>query len=367
MTTGHDELLRGLLRAAREHGATDIHFKPDAPAVMRVGGRIHPLSSGPLTPQDAHDLVRSLIDDHQYARLLQEKELDLSWELEPGSRYRVNCHFERGGWAASFRALQTRIPAYADLGLPPCLAEIAMKPRGLVLVTGPTGSGKTTTMAAMIGHINNHKQCTVVTIEDPIEYLHRDNLAYIRQREVGLDTRSFPEALRRALRQDPDVIVIGEMRDLDTISTALTAAETGHLVIATLHTNSAEATINRIIDVYPPSQQHQVRIQLAATIEAVIAQQLLPSADGRGVALAYELMLGVHAVRRLIREEKTYSVTTYLQSGKSQGMNSMDSSLAQLVRDGRVTYDEALARCQEPEEFRGMCGASAPAPAYGGA
>jgi twitching motility protein PilT len=352
MTGASSITLTSLLIRAVQLGASDLHIKPGSPPAVRIGGRIRLLEMESLSHEETQRLVTSMMTEEQANRLYQELELELGLAPEGLPRFRVNCHFERGGFSASFRALQTKIPTFENLGLPSSLAEIALKPRGLVLVTGATGSGKTTTLAAMVGHINAHRAATIVTIEDPIEYVHTDRQAFIRQREVGLDTRSFPEALRRVLRQDPDVIVIGELRDLETISTALTAAETGHLVIATLHTNSAEATINRIIDVYPPFQQRQVRIQLAATIEAVIAQQLIPRADGRGVALAYELMLGLFAIRRLVREEKTYSIATYMQSGKSQGMVTMDSTLVTLYRQGLISFEEAVAHAYEPEEFQ---------------
>ncbi len=344
--------LREILQQAVALEASDIHIKPDAPPAVRVAGRIRRLSETPLARSETEAMIRSVLNEVQATRFLKEWELDFSLDIPGLARYRANCHYDRGGWSLALRALRTRIPRIEELGLPPIVAELAVMPRGLILVTGPTGSGKTTSLAAMIRIINEHHAATIVTIEDPIEYLQSDVQAFIRQREIGLDTRSFPEALKRVLRQDPEVIIIGEMRDLETISTALTAAETGHLVIATLHTNSAEATINRIIDVYPPNQQHQIRIQLAATLQAVISQQLIPRADGTGVVLAFELLLGTYAVRRLIREEKTYSISTYIQSGKAHGMITMDFSLAHLYREGYISFEEATAHALDPEEFR---------------
>lgn len=352
MTEFTPEAFYQLLAKAVTTQATDVHVKTHSAPLVRINGKIQRVSEQILNYEDVKTVVQSLLTEEQFATLCLEKELDISISPFDNVRFRMNLHFERGNFSISLRLIKNVIPPLEQLGLPSNIANLANKPRGLVLVTGPTGSGKTTTMASMIDIINTNRACSIITIEDPIEYLHTDKLAFVRQREVGQDTHSFPEALRRVLRQDPDVIVIGEMRDLETISTALTAAETGHLVIATLHTNSAEATINRIIDVYPPSQQHQVRIQLASTIEAILCQQLIPKANGEGIALAYELLVGTFAIKKLIREEKTYSIATYLQSGKEHGMISMDACLANLFHQGLISFDDALARCIFPEEFR---------------
>ena len=281
----------------------------------------------------------------------RDLELDLSFDVQGLGRFRVNVHLQRGSVEAAFRLVPSRIPSLAELGLPPIAAELALKPNGLVLVTGPTGVGKTTTMAAMVDLINHERRHLIVVIEDPIEYVHTNHLSLIKQREVYSDTKSFATALVRVLRQDPNVIVVGEMRDLETISTALTAAETGHLVLATLHTPDAAQTVDRILDVFPPSRQEEVKIQFADCLQGVVSQQLLPRADGSGRVLACEVMVATPAVRNMIREHATEQLLTVLQTGAAYGMGTMDGCLKQLYDKGIISYETAISRVKNPAEF----------------
>ncbi len=281
-------------------------------------------------------------------------ELDFSYSLAKVSRFRVNVYRDKGTVAAAFRVIPARILSIRELGLPPILEELARKPRGLILVTGPTGSGKTTTLSAMVGQINNERSAHVITIEDPIEYLHTHKLSIVNQRELGADTKSFGNALRSALREDPDVILVGEMRDLDTISTAITCAETGHLVLATLHTNNAPQTVDRIVDVFPPEQQEQIRFMLSNNLEGVLCQQLLPRAGRPGRVCAMEVMIASPAIRNLIREAKAHQVTSVIQTSANLGMQTMDQSLRDLYQKGLISYDEALQRAMNPDELKTM-------------
>jgi len=343
--------IQELLIEAKEQQASDLHLTVHAPPMLRIDGALEPLDLPPLSAQDTLRLVYSILNDAQKQKFELNWELDLSIEMADVGRFRVNVHKQRGAVEAAFRVVNEEIRSIRQLGLPPVVEELARRDSGLVLVTGPTGSGKTTTLAAMISQVNEEQRCVVITIEDPIEYIHRNRRSIIKQREVTADTKSFVDALRHVLRQDPDVICIGEMRDLETIQTALTAAETGHLVLATIHTPDAVQTVDRIIDVFTPHQQQQVRIQLAATLQGIIAQQLLPVPGGRGRVVACEILVASVAVRKIIRSAKTEQLTTLIQTSYEAGMITMDKSLKNLYQQGLITYDHALSKCRFPEAF----------------
>ncbi len=359
-----------LVSLAVKLGASDIHFTAGKPPVFRINGVLYPLDdpvlreglgveedfNHPLTSEETRKLAQEITPPAQYARFEEEGELDFSFGIAGVARVRANFFKQRGSAALALRILSSRIPTFQELGLPEVVAYLARRPSGLVLVTGPTGSGKSTTLAAMIDLINREKRVHIITLEDPIEYLHRHQLSIVNQREVGQDTRSFARALRAALREDPDVIMVGEMRDLETIAIAITAAETGHLVLATLHTVSAAETVDRIVDVFSPGQQQQIRVQLANVIEGVISQQLLPRADGRGRLLALEIMVATPAIRNLIREGKTYQITTHLQTGGRRGMQTMDVALASLYRQGLIRREELLNRARDQELLHKLIG-----------
>lgn len=343
--------MRELFELAFQRKASDIHLTESTAPILRINGSLEPTTLAPLSRADTKRLVYSLLTDHQKAQFERDLELDISFDVRGLGRFRVNVHQQRGSVEAAFRLVPSRIPSLADLGLPPIVTELARRPNGLVLITGPTGVGKTTTMAAMVDLINHERRHHIVVIEDPIEYVHTNELSIIKQREVYSDTHSFANALTRVLRQDPNVIVVGEMRDLETISTALTAAETGHLVLATLHTPDASQTVDRILDVFPPHRQEEVKIQLADCLQGVVSQQLLPRKDGAGRVLAYEIMIGTPAVRNLIREHATEQILTTLQTGAAHGMCTMDGCLKQLYDKGIISYETALSRVKNPTEF----------------
>ncbi|MCD6420368.1 MAG: PilT/PilU family type 4a pilus ATPase [Synergistetes bacterium] len=324
-----------ILSIAAKRGASDVHIVVGLPPIFRIDGVLALMEGEPITPQNAKRLIFSVMDEKRRNKFLSEKELDFAYALTDELRFRVNLFFERGNVGAAFRIIPNRIRSIEELELPLVLKELAKKDRGLVLVTGPTGSGKNTTLAAMLDFINTNYSKRIVTIENPIEYLHRHKKSVITQREVGSDTDSFAEAIRRVLRQDPDVILIGEMRDLETISAAITAAETGHLVMSTLHTPDAPQSIDRIIDVFPPSQQHQIRMQLSVVLEGIIAQRLLPRVGG-GRIVATEVLVGTPAVRNLIREGKAEQLYSVIQTGARFGMHTMDQDLVRLYRSGRI-------------------------------
>jgi len=343
-----DELLLKTL----ELNASDLHITTGLPPVIRLHGELRALDYPKLLPNDTRELIYSIMTQEQRDVFERNWEYDFSYSIPGKGRFRVNVYYQRGSVAAAFRTIPAKVPTIEELRLPPVVQEFAMKPRGFVLVTGPTGSGKSTTLAALINIINETRSCHIITIEDPIEFLHPHKKSVINQREVGTDTRSFANALKYALRQDPDVILIGEMRDLETIQTALTAAETGHLVFATLHTVDAPQTIDRIIDVFPPHQQQQVRIQLAGCLQGIISQQLLPTADGKGRVVACEILVATAGIRNLIREGKTHQIYTAIQTGQKYGMQTLDMALADLVRRGWITYDTALEKCQDPQVLK---------------
>jgi twitching motility protein PilT len=340
--------------------ASDVHLSPGMPPALRVRGKITPLEDyPPLTPQQTREIVYAILNNDQRKRFENHQQLDFAYSIPGVARFRVNCYFQRGAISAAFRLIPAEIKSLEDLQLPGVLNEFTRKPRGLVLVTGPTGSGKTTTLAALIDMINREREEHILTIEDPIEFMHRHQRCIVNQREIGADAEDFALALKAALRQDPDVILVGEMRDLETISTALTAAETGHLVFATLHTQSTSQTVDRIIDVFPGEQQHQVRMQLSVALQGIVTQQLLPTADGVGRVCACEIMIPTPAIRNLIREGKTHQIYSAIQTSGSTGMQTMDAHLAQLVNQQKITRKLAEARAAVPEELRRMMGGSA--------
>jgi twitching motility protein PilT len=347
--------LHQLLKAMVEKGASDLHITTGSPPQLRIDGKLVPLKTNPLTPVETKQLCYSILTDAQKHRFEEETELDLSFGVKSLSRFRANVFLQRGAVAGAFRTIPFKILTFAELGLPPVVTELAKKPRGLVLVTGPTGSGKSTTLASIIDKVNTDRHEHIITIEDPIEYLHPHKNCLVNQREVGADTQSFKKALKYILRQDPDVVLIGEMRDLETIEAALVVSETGHLAFATLHTNSCVQTINRILDVFPPYQQPQVRAQLSFVLEGVLTQNLMPRSGGPGRVLAIEIMVPNPAIRNLIREDKVHQVYSQMQIGQTKfGMQTFNQSLASLVQRRLITVDEALGRSSDPDELKNM-------------
>ncbi|MFY9482747.1 MAG: type IV pilus twitching motility protein PilT [Tissierellaceae bacterium] len=337
--------LLDIVRIGTEKIASDIHVTVGRPITLRINGEVVSIDDYVLTPEDTRKMVREALSDSLWAQLEENGEIDSSYSLPGVGRYRINAFKQRGSYGMVLRIIPFVIPSMEALGLPKVVEELARLRRGMVLVTGPTGSGKSTTLATMVNQINHERNCHVLTLEDPIEYLHKHQEALVTQREVGSDTGSFANALRAALRQDPDVILVGEMRDLETISIALTAAETGHLVFSTLHTSGAAKTIDRIIDVFPPHQQHQVRVQLSSVIQGIISQQLLPKADGVGRVAAFEVMIATPAIRNLIREDKIHQIDTSIQTGASHKMQTMDNSLIELYRRGDITREVLMTNC----------------------
>lgn len=338
-----DELLKKMV----ELGGSDAHLKVGMPPGVRISGKIHPMGNTPLKPEHTRAIARALLDEEQWNKFSDTGDMDTSYSIPGIARFRVNILRQRGSISVVLRLIPVHIPSMKELGLPDICRNLAMKPRGIVLVTGPTGSGKSTTLASMIDLINSNEQGHILTMEDPIEFLHKDNKCYINQREVGTDTADFSEALRRALRQDPDVILIGEMRDLETISLAVTAAETGHLVLATLHTTSAVKTIDRIVNVFPAEQQNQIRLQLAGTLQGIISQILLPKIGGGRIA-AFEVLIATDAVRANIRENKVAQLPSIIQSGKQYGMLMLEDYLKWLISSKKITYEEALSKANSP-------------------
>jgi len=341
-----------LLKIMIEKGASDLHITTASPPRLRVDGKLVPLDHPQLTPVETKSLCYSILTDSQKHKFEENSELDLSFGVKGLSRFRGNVFMQRGAVAGAFRTIPFEIKTFKDLGLPEVMNELVKKPRGLILCTGPTGSGKSTTLAAMIDRINSERYEHIITVEDPIEYLHGHKKCLINQREVNADTASFKDALKYVLRQDPDVVLIGEMRDLETIEAALTVSETGHLTLATLHTNSAVQTINRIIDVFPAHQQEQIRVQLSFVLEGVLSQQLIAKKSGKGRVLAVELMIPNPAIRNLIREDKVHQLYSTMQTGQTKfGMQTMNQSLIELYTKGHISYEDAIGRSPVPEEL----------------
>ncbi|MBI2354158.1 MAG: type IV pilus twitching motility protein PilT [Deltaproteobacteria bacterium] len=346
--------LNEILTIAVKAKGSDIHIKTGLPPIVRIDGRLHPIPNAQrLSPDAVDSMAKSMMNDRQRQIFEQNWEVDLAYAVPGLGRFRVSVYHQRGTVAMVFRAISIVIPSLENLNLPPVLKKICAEERGLILVTGTTGSGKSSTLAAMIDYINQNRTCNIITVEDPVEFLHRDNKSIISQREVGCDTQSFASALKGALRQDPDVILVGEMRDLETIETAMTAAETGHLVMSTLHTMDAGETVNRIIGVFPPYHQRQVRIQLSGIIKGVVSQRLVPKADGKGRVPAVEIMLGTARVRECIDDEnKTKELHDAIAQGfVSYGMQTFDQSLMKLYTAKMITYDEALRQSSNPDDF----------------
>lgn len=344
-----------LLDAVNE-GASDLHVTVGLPPMIRVSGGVQPLDYPQFTPNVTREIIYDILSNEQRQRLENTWELDFSYTLPHTARFRVNVYFQKGNLGAAFRTIPQEVMSFQDLGLPKAIEVMTEKPRGLILVTGPTGSGKSTTLAAMIDRINEMRNEHIMSVEDPIEFLHQHKKCIVNQREVNQDTKSFAEALKHVLRQDPDVILVGEMRDLETISLAVTAAETGHLVFGTLHTQDAPQTVDRIIDVFPSHQQAQIRTQLANAMQGVITQTLIPRRDGKGRVVACEILIPTSGVRNLIREGKNHQIYSAMQTGGKFGMQTMDAALVQLIRSGAISREEAEKRSSDPEELRRLAG-----------
>ncbi|MBA2694075.1 MAG: type IV pilus twitching motility protein PilT [Rubrobacter sp.] len=352
------DVLWDCLRETARLGASDLHLTAGSPPVVRVGGSLAPTDFPELSREDTRALVMDILTDEQRKVLEETLELDFGYELPGVGRFRVNVYFQRGCVGAAFRPVPEEVPRLEDLGLPRAIEEMCGKPHGFVLVTGPTGSGKSTTLAAMVGRMNETRREHIMSVEDPIEFIHTHKRCIVNQREVGADTKGFASALKHVLRQDPDVILVGEMRDLETISLAVTAAETGHLVLSTLHTQDAPQTIDRVIDVFPPHQQSQVRAQLANTIQGIVTQTLLPKVGGGRVA-ACEVLVPTPGVRNLIREGKTHQMRSAMQAGGKFGMRTMDAALASLVKRGLVASEDARKHASDLEEMGRLSGGEA--------
>jgi twitching motility protein PilT len=344
--------LNQLLSYSIDSGASDLHLSVGSIPMVRINGTMKPLNLDVLIQDDIEKMLPEVMDKDQMAIFKEQKEIDFSAKLEGKGRFRVNFFNQINGLAAVFRTIPDSIKSCDELGIPPFMQDLAMIDRGLVLLTGPTGSGKSTTLAAMVDHINRNKACHIITIEDPVEYYHHTKESLINQRELGASTHSFSNALRAALSEDPDVILVGEMRDLDTISLALTAAETGHLVLSTLHTSSAVKSIDRIIDIYPSGQKDQIRSMLSESLEAVISQKLLPTKDGKGRVPACEVMISSTAIRNLIREDRVFQITSVIQSGGVEGMQTLDQDLQRLVTQGKIERKVAMDIADNPKLFK---------------
>ncbi len=336
-----------ILTAAKEAGASDVHLTVGIPPKMRVNGNLVTMDFPKMLPADTLDVILSIMTESQRERYEEKGEYDMSFAVPNVARYRVNAFKQRGSAALAFRVVATEIPSPEKLGVPTSVVDLYQRKRGLILVTGPTGSGKSAALAAIIDKVNSNRDAHIITLEDPIEYLHQHKMSMVNQREIGLDTENYANALRAALREDPDVILVGEMRDFETISVAITAAETGHLVLSTLHTIGAASTIDRVIDVFPPHQQQQIRVQLSNVLEAVISQQLIPTSDGRGRCAAFEVMHANHAVRNLIREGKSHQLQSIMQTNRKIGMITMDDAILQLYYDGKIDRELAIQFAQD--------------------
>lgn len=341
-----------ILNVAKEAGASDVHLTVGIPPKMRVNGELVSMNYSNLMPTDTLEVVLAIMTETQRKRFEELGEYDMSFSIPDLGRYRVNAYKQKGAAALAFRLVGTKIPSPESLGVPSSVIDLYKKKRGLVLVTGPTGSGKSTTLAAIIDKINENRDAHVITLEDPIEYIHKHKRSMVNQREIGMDSASYVNALRAALREDPDVILVGEMRDLETIGVAITAAETGHLVLSTLHTIGATSTVDRVIDVFPTDQQQQIRIQLASVLEAVISQQLIPTEDGTGRAAAFEVMHSNYAIRNLIREGKSHQLTSIMQTNRKLGMITMDEAILNLYMDNKISREMAIQFAQDAETMQ---------------
>jgi twitching motility protein PilT len=354
--------LYDMLQVMIEKGASDLHLSSGSPPRIRVDGKLVPMNEAALTPPETKALCYSILTDTQKHKFEENNELDLSFGVKGLSRFRANIFMQRGAVSGAFRMIPYEIKTFRELGLPDSINTLAQKPSGLILVTGPTGCGKSSTLASIIHKINSERHEHIITVEDPIEYLHSHNNCLVNQREINADTDSFTDALKYVLRQDPDIVLIGEMRDLETIEAALTVSETGHLTLATLHTNTAVQTINRIIDVFPAHQQEQIRVQLSFVLEGIIAQQLIPKKNGKGRALAVEILIPTPAIRNLIREDKTHQIYSMMQTGQSKvSMQTMNQSLYGLFRRDQLSYEDALRKSTMPEELLNMIQRGSPA------
>lgn len=348
MSATIDNMLRDLVH----RDASDLHLKAGQPPIMRVRGDLVRADYPPMPILEHQEMLLGLLSEEKRHQLIDFKEVDLSYNVEGLSRFRVNMFWQRGHIGAVFRVIPFKIRTIDELRLPQVTKRLAILPRGLILVTGPTGSGKSTSLAAMINHINLNKKLHIMTVEDPIEYVHQDKTSIINQRELGSDTKTFADALKHVLRQNPDVILVGEMRDLETIQLAITAAETGHLVMSTLHTNDAAQTVDRIVDVFPPDQQSQIRTQLSVTIQGIVSQTLLPTKDGAGRVAAFEVLVATPAIRTLIRDGKTHQLPMDLQTGAELGMQTMDGCLLNLLKEGAIDWEHAFAKCSNAQDFQ---------------
>lgn len=342
--------IEDILKTAKEAGASDVHITVGIPPKMRVNGNLITMDNYPrMLPADTLEVLLNIMSETQREKFEEKGEYDMSFSIPEMGRYRVNAYKQRGSVALALRLVETTVKSPKELGVPDSVIDLYQRKRGLILVTGPTGSGKSTTLASIIDKINNNRDAHVITLEDPIEYLHQHKMSMVNQREIGLDSGSYANALRAALREDPDVILVGEMRDFETISVAITAAETGHLVLSTLHTIGAVSTVDRVIDVFPPHQQQQIRVQLANVLEAVVSQQLIPTADGHGRVAAFEVLHANHAVRNLIREGKSHQIASVMQTNRKMGMITMDEAIRQLYMDGKISRQMAIQFAQDPD------------------
>ncbi len=344
--------IKEMLGIAKAAGASDVHITVGIPPKMRVNGKLITMEYERFLPGDTQQILSEIMNEEQMRRFEERGEYDMSFSIPNMGRYRVNAYRQRGSVAIALRLVGTHVPSPEELGVPDSVIDLYKKKRGLVLVTGPTGSGKSTTLAAIIDKINNNRECHVITLEDPIEYLHQHKLSIVNQREIGLDTQTYSNALRAALREDPDVILVGEMRDFDTISVAITAAETGHLVLSSLHTMGAASTVDRVIDVFPAHQQQQIRVQFANVLEAVVSQQLIPRKDEEGRIAAFEVLHANQAVRNLIREGKSHQLKAVMQTNRKLGMITMDETIAQLYMDGKISKEMAIQFAQDSDGIK---------------
>ncbi len=344
-----DIAVSDLLQLVVDEGASDLHLAVGVPPILRMHGSLQPLDSEPLRPEDTERFMKSITSEEHQQKIREIGGTDFGFGFGSVARFRVSVLRQKGALGMVLRLIPSKMLTLAEIGLPPEIKDLLYRPRGIILVTGPTGSGKTTTLASMINIINIERDCHIITVEDPIEYYHAHKKSIVTQREIGVDVPNFKEALRRGLRQDPDVILVGEMRDLETMEAAITAAETGHLVFATLHTTGAARTVDRIVDAFPTDQQEQVRTQLSSTIQAVISQLLLPRADKPGRVASFEIMIATPSIRALIRDSKTFRITSDIQTGARYGMVTMDASLLSLFERGLISYEELITKCQDPE------------------